>query len=567
MSYLRILRVILFFLLLFPVLLLAQGRVFWQENGVCICNERFGGGYPRSISIIRGGSESAISFYQYEQMGNYWVYAQRIDNQGNCLWAQNGIPVSVRNSVSNDFCAIEDGKGGAIIVWTNDFVGQYADQIYAQRMDSNGTLLWSPNGVIITGSEIPVGYGVACVSDMRGGAIIGWSIGYELGDSAKLFVQRIDSTGNLCWNPNGVLLTESVPQILWHGTMVSDEKRGAIVIWVDRCNRGTQYDIYAQRIDSAGFLLWQPRGAPVCTANGEQVFTSCARSINSTIISWCDSRSDFWDIYAQRLNDAGLNLWQETGVPICSIPGWNGAPTAIIGNTNGGAIIVWNDVRSDSEGIYAQEIDSSGIIGWARNGIFITYSVIPDYGLTATSDNRNGAIICWQDYRHDNWDIYCQRIQEDGRLVWRDTGLAVCTDTLDQKWGPAITSDGQDGAIIVWGDRRPVGWPYGSVYGQRVGDDVGIEKAYDRITLDCELQICPTPTKSLLRVNCPASIKEPIDIKIFNVSGKLIKEIATSASQSRNDRIGEIKVSLKGINPGIYFLEIGKEVKKFLVVK
>lgn len=136
----RILRVKLSLLLLFSILLLAQGQVFWQENGVCICNERFAGGYLRPISIIKSDSESAICFYQYYQQGNYWVYAQPIDNQGNCLWTQNGIPVSIRNSLPDDFCAIEDGKGGAIVVWTNDFVGQYADQISVPRIDSNGIL-------------------------------------------------------------------------------------------------------------------------------------------------------------------------------------------------------------------------------------------------------------------------------------------------------------------------------------------------------------------------------------------------------------------------------------------
>ena len=72
------------------------------------------------------------------------------------------------------------------------------------------------------------------------------------------------------------------------------------------------------------------------------------------------------------------------------------------------------------------------------------------------------------------------------------------------------------------------------------------------------------PVKSVLNIHCPESVKE---FKIFDVSGKLVKEIATSASQSRNDGMGETKISLKGINPGIYFLRFGTETKKFLVVK
>jgi hypothetical protein len=55
-------------------------------------------------------------------------------------------------------------------------------------------------------------------------------------------------------------------------------------------------------------------------------------------------------------------------------------------------------------------------------------------------------------------------------------------------------------------------------------------------------------------------------LKIFDVTGKLIREIASPHKADRNDRNEEI-ISLKGINPGIYFLRIGKETKKFLVVK
>jgi hypothetical protein len=50
-------------------------------------------------------------------------------------------------------------------------------------------------------------------------------------------------------------------------------------------------------------------------------------------------------------------------------------------------------------------------------------------------------------------------------------------------------------------------------------------------------------------------------IKIFDVSGKMIREFVPPSGKS------EIKISLKGINPGVYFLQIGKETKKFLVAK
>jgi len=91
----------------------------------------------------------------------------------------------------------------------------------------------------------------------------------------------------------------------------------------------------------------------------------------------------------------------------------------------------------------------------------------------------------------------------------------------------------------------------------------------ERTTLDAKSftpEIYPNPANSFLAVRLPLSADRQA-IKMFDVTGKLIKEIATSASQSRNDVVAETKISLKGINPGIYFLRLGKETKKFLFVK
>ena len=77
-------------------------------------------------------------------------------------------------------------------------------------------------------------------------------------------------------------------------------------------------------------------------------------------------------------------------------------------------------------------------------------------------------------------------------------------------------------------------------------------------------------------------------MRIFDISGKLVKEIeilrgvypasfekrdcfASARNDKRcgaqNDGAGDTEISLKGINPGLYFLRFGKETKKFLVVK
>jgi len=92
----------------------------------------------------------------------------------------------------------------------------------------------------------------------------------------------------------------------------------------------------------------------------------------------------------------------------------------------------------------------------------------------------------------------------------------------------------------------------------------GIE---ERIALNAERfmpEIFPNPARSYLAIRLPQTA-DRLSMKIFDVTGKEIREIATPSA--RNDKTEEVRISLKGINPGIYFLQVGKEVKKFLVIK
>uniref|UniRef100_A0A7C6AAT3 T9SS type A sorting domain-containing protein n=1 Tax=candidate division WOR-3 bacterium TaxID=2052148 RepID=A0A7C6AAT3_UNCW3 len=108
-------------------------------------------------------------------------------------------------------------------------------------------------------------------------------------------------------------------------------------------------------------------------------------------------------------------------------------------------------------------------------------------------------------------------------------------------------------------------------------ESIGIEESHlPHPAFRQSLAIYPNPAKSVIRVRwsrefspfgkipdsgTPFSQSALGGLKIFDVSGKLIKEVALTGTDQ------EIKIPLKGIKPGIYFLQLGKETKKFMVVK
>jgi len=154
-------------------------------------------------------------------------------------------------------------------------------------------------------------------------------------------------------------------------------------------------------------------GKPVCNAINNQVYpTMTTDGSRGSIITWMDKRSGKYEIYAQRMNPSGNAMLTSNGIPICTLD--SSYNPAIVSDGSGGAIIAWETYRglSITTDIYAQRVNSSGAVQWAPNGVPVCIEVFNQDTIAMVSDGFGGAILTWQDYRSDNGfpDIYAQRI-------------------------------------------------------------------------------------------------------------------------------------------------------------
>jgi len=135
-----------------------------------------------------------------------------------------------------------------------------------------------------------------------------------------------------------------VPQI------VSDGKGGAILLWSVTTSDNYTYNIYAQRVNSDGSILWANNGIQVGAGTPNNYlsnFQSIADGAGGAILVWEDSRNisiSSTDIYVQRINSDGSTLWTDSGVPVCTAPGIQTAPH-LTSDGAGGTIITWQDMR------------------------------------------------------------------------------------------------------------------------------------------------------------------------------------------------------------------------------
>lgn len=109
--------------------------------------------------------------------------------------------------------------------------------------------------------------------------------------------------------------------------------------------------------------------APICIATGEQESQQVVTDgSGGAIIAWSDERTGERDIYAQRIDGEGRILWAEDGVLVCDADEIQWSPL-MVPDGFGGAILTWSDQQSGSTDIYAQRIDTNGDMLWTPNGV------------------------------------------------------------------------------------------------------------------------------------------------------------------------------------------------------
>ncbi len=247
--------------------------------------------------------------------------------------------------------------------------------------------------------------------DGAGGAVLAWCD--ERSGNCEVFAQKITSSGESVWMTGGVVVCKArggrtAPAI------VSDGSGGAIIVWHDK--RGANYDIFAQKLNASGKALWPGDGIVVSVANGDQSSpTITMDGAGGAIVAWYDKRNGDYDIYAQKISAAGVSQWFSGGIPICTVAGDQMYPV-LVSDGSGGAIVSWHDNRDSNYDIYAERIDASGAIQWARDGLVVCAAPGDQACPTIAADGTGGAIISWNDPRNIRGDIYAQRIDRQGNL-------------------------------------------------------------------------------------------------------------------------------------------------------
>ena len=184
-----------------------------------------------NAKIIEDGEGGVIVSYGDRIMfDTYRLRIQKVDSNGNFLWGQTGIRVSVVDTGQSVQRIVSDGNGGCVIVWMESNVGNAEYRM--NRIDRNGQRVWSDSGIYIQSNTNYAKPRLIRASDGN----------YYI--QIEQTIRRIGPSGEILNQFNSTL-----------GQMVADPDGGIVLsnkVWT-----GMIPKLVTQRKDTLGNNLWQ----------------------------------------------------------------------------------------------------------------------------------------------------------------------------------------------------------------------------------------------------------------------------------------------------------------------
>jgi hypothetical protein len=168
-----------------------EGDFLWGEKGILL-GSFYGSGYASDYrGAISDSSGGVIVVWADSYRLVPWrpphlqTYVAKIDSEGNVQW---------RRTIPGVEGAIPDGSGGVIIAYTDPY-----DNMSVLKINTEGNLPWGGGGVSLDLGECAA-FDIA--SDNLGGIIV---VGETFrGGDYIACAQRVDSEGNILWQTGGV---------------------------------------------------------------------------------------------------------------------------------------------------------------------------------------------------------------------------------------------------------------------------------------------------------------------------------------------------------------------------
>jgi hypothetical protein len=191
----------------------------------------------------------------------------------------------------------------------------------------------------------------------------------------------------------------------------------------------------------------------------------------------------------------------------------------------GGAVICWEDYRSGNADVYAQRLNSSGAAQWAAGGVVACGAAGAQPAPGIATDGADGAIIAWRDARSGiSYDVYAQRLDPDGGVMWGTDGVAICASDMDETRA-VLTRSTPGQAIVSWTSYSPTTendvYALSTTYIIAVPEEPAPPAVAPRVAeLD---QNFPNPFNPVTRIAFTLREAARVRLCVYDIAGRLVR--------------------------------------------
>jgi hypothetical protein len=384
----------------------SKNTPMWQADGLPIS---IADRNQRRLRMVRHDTHAIVVWNDRRDRSSWDIYAQAVNLEGKVLWQTDGIPICTNAADQSTQSILSDGEGGAIVVWEDERRSSEFQDLYIQRINTDGTPMWQQDGIPVFPSESLQSNPVLVADGMGGFYVVWWDV---IGaDAWSIMAYRLSFDAKPLWDAPLRITPEDGMQ--GEPRVVADGKGGLIVVWQIYVNFIND-QLYAQRISPDGKKMWQEAGVPVCTADGIQKNATIVNDGKNGIIAvWRDERDIYGDLYAQRIAADGTFVWQKDGISLCTFGGHQDRPFIVQTDENQ-FFIAWMDYRGDIgeksiDAIYCQKIDLDGNLLWEKGGVPVSTSKGEHFPPFVVSVGNGQCVVVWNNSQRDNGDIFLKR--------------------------------------------------------------------------------------------------------------------------------------------------------------
>jgi hypothetical protein len=289
---------------------------------------------------------------------------------------------------------------------------------------------------------------VAATSD--GGCYVSWHD--HASGNYDIYMQRLNSAGETQWDENGILISDQ-PQETWitDYDLIADLDDYAVVVFNDIRN-GSDRDIYAYRISPDGDFAWGTDGVTISDNDGfEPDPRAVATSEGNVVIAWPEDNM----AHLRKITPSGDDFWE--GPSTVTLTFDYSVWSVRLAPAEEDGFILQVQIATgpnfwDPSHLYMHKFNVMGEDLWAPDGVGVmtTGGIAPYMRMDILEDGAGGAYSFWYDTRDMVHHAYVQHVDGDGNALWTQDGVLVSTTGGEMQMYPALARIPSTEDVIVF---------------------------------------------------------------------------------------------------------------------